>query len=297
MSQNEHETGHESSIKTPKQLITVVALAFLVPILIIVLLSQFVANIRSVDKDSPAMTPDAVAKRLKPVSDVAFADAGGGAAKEPRSGEEIYKSVCTACHSSGAAGAPKFGDKSDWAPRLKQGQKVLLDMAIKGKGAMPPRGGGSELSDLEVERAVIYMANQAGAKFKESAAPAPEKAAAPASEKAVAPAPEKAVAPAPEKAAAPAPEKAAAGASAAGKIVDGKQVFDATCVVCHGSGVAGAPKAGDKAAWAPRLKTGMNALYASALKGKGAMPPKGGNNALADADVKAAVDYLTGLAK
>ena len=273
MSQNEPETGHESPIKTPKQLITVVALAFLVPILIIVLLSQFVANIRSVDKDSPAMTPDAVAKRLKPVSDVAFADAGGGAAKEPRSGEEIYKSVCTACHSSGAAGAPKFGDKSDWAPRLKQGQKVLLDMAIKGKGAMPPRGGGSELSDLEVERAVIYMANQAGAKFKESAAPASEKAAA------------------------PAPEKAAAGASAAGKIVDGKQVFDATCVVCHGSGVAGAPKAGDKAAWAPRLKTGMNALYASALKGKGAMPPKGGNNALADADVKAAVDYLTGLAK
>jgi cytochrome c5 len=61
--------------------------------------------------------------------------------------------------------------------------------------------------------------------------------------------------------------------------------------------VAGAPKAGDKAAWAPRLKTGADALYASALKGKGAMPAKGGNNALADADVKAAVDYLTSLAK
>ena len=75
MSQNEHDAGHESPIKTPKQLITVVALAFLVPILIIVLLSQFFANLRSVNKDSPAMAYDAVAKRLKPVGDLAFADA------------------------------------------------------------------------------------------------------------------------------------------------------------------------------------------------------------------------------
>ena len=57
----------------------------------------------------------------------------------------------------------------------------------------------------------------------------------------------------------------------------GKSVYDATCTVCHAAGVAGAPKAGDKAAWAPRLKTGMDALYTSALKGKNAMPPKGGN--------------------
>jgi cytochrome c5 len=293
MSQNEHDSEHESPIKTPKQLITVIALAFLVPILLIVLLSQFVANIRSVDMESAAMSPDAVAKRLKPVGDLTFADAGGDAAKAPKSGEEVYKSVCTACHSSGAAGAPKLGDKSDWAPRLKTGQKTLLNSALKGKGAMPPRGG-ADSSDLEVERAVVYMANQAGAKFKEPAAAATEKtaAAAPAAEKTAT------SAPAAEKTAAPAPaaEKTAAAAPAAGK-TDGKKIFESTCVVCHGAGIARAPKAGDKAAWAPRLKSGMDALYASALKGKGAMPAKGGNNALADADVKAAVDYLASLAK
>jgi len=261
MSQNEHDAGHESPIKTPKQLITVVALAFLVPILIIVLLSQFFANIRSFDKDSPAMAYDAMAKRLKPVGDLAFADAAGSAAQGPRSGEQVYKTVCTACHASGAAGAPKFGDKDDWAKRLKEGQKKLVETAIKGVRAMPPRGGGADLSDLELERAVVYIANSAGAKFKEPAAPAPAKAAA-----------------------------------AAGK-PDGKAIYDSTCVACHAAGVAGAPKAGDKAAWAPRLKAGMETLYASALKGKGAMPIKGGNMALVDADIKAAVDYLAGLAK
>ena len=77
----------------------------------------------------------------------------------------------------------------------------------------------------------------------------------------------------------------------------GKATFDAVCSVCHGAGVAGAPKLAAKAAWAPRIKTGIEALHASALKGKGAMPPKGGNPALADADVKAAVDYMVAAAK
>ena len=262
MSQNEHDAGHESPIKTPKQLITVIALAFLVPILIIVMLSQFVANMRSVDRDSAAMSPDAVAKRLKPVGDLAFADTGGEAAQGPKSGEEIYKSVCSACHATGAAGAPKFGDKNDWAARLKEGQKMLVETAIKGAGAMPPRGGSAGLSDLDVERAVVFMANGSGGKFKEPAAAAKTAAAPAASDKA-----------------------------------DGKKIYEATCTACHGAGVAGAPKAGDKAAWASRLKAGTETLYASALKGKGAMPPKGGNSSLADADVKAAVDYLTSLAK
>jgi cytochrome c5 len=291
MSQNEHDTEHESAIKTPKQLITVIVLAFLVPILVITLLSQYVANIRSVDLGSPGMTPDAVAKRLKPAGDLGFADSDSTAAAGPKSGEDVYKSVCSACHASGAAGAPTFGDQKDWAARIKLGQRALLESALKGKGAMPARGGVVSLSDLEVERAVIFMANKAGATFKEPAAPAPEKAAA------AAPATEKSAvaAPAAEKAAPAVAEKAAA-APAAGK-ADGKKIFDTTCVVCHGAGIAGAPKAGDKAAWAPRLKSGMNALYTSALKGKNAMPPKGGNNALSDAEVKAAVDYLAGLAK
>lgn len=81
-------------------------------------------------------------------------------------------------------------------------------------------------------------------------------------------------------------------APAAGGKPDGKKVYDTTCMACHATGAANAPKLGDKAAWAPRIKTGTDALYASVLKGKGAMPPKGGNAGLADADVKAAVDYL-----
>ena len=90
---------------------------------------------------------------------------------------------------------------------------------------------------------------------------------------------------------------AAAAAKGGGDAAKGKSVYDATCAVCHGAGIAGAPKTGDKAAWAPRMKQGIPALYETAIKGKGAMPPKGGNNALADADVKAAVDFMVGQAK
>jgi len=112
----------------------------------------------------------------------------------------------------------------------------------------------------------------------------------------------KAAAPAPAaSAAAPAPVAPAAApaapAAAPSAKVDGKKTYDATCSVCHGTGVAGAPKFGDKAAWAPRLKTGMETLYASAIKGKAAMPAKGGNASLSDADVKAAVDYMAAAAK
>ncbi len=87
-----------------------------------------------------------------------------------------------------------------------------------------------------------------------------------------------------------------AAAPAAAK-VDGKAVYASTCTVCHAAGVAGAPKFGDKAAWAPRIKAGMDALHASALKGKGAMPPKGGNTSLSDAAVMAAVDYMVSQSK
>lgn len=80
-------------------------------------------------------------------------------------------------------------------------------------------------------------------------------------------------------------------------LADGKATYDATCAVCHAAGVANAPKLGDKAAWGPRIATGKDALYASAAKGKGAMPPKGGKADLSDADLKAAVDYMIAAAK
>jgi cytochrome c5 len=89
------------------------------------------------------------------------------------------------------------------------------------------------------------------------------------------------------------PAAAKGGAPAA----SGRTTYDTVCTACHSTGAAGAPKLGDKAAWAPRIKTGMDALHASALKGKGAMPPKGGNPALADDAVKAAVDYMVAASK
>ena len=101
-------------------------------------------------------------------------------------------------------------------------------------------------------------------------------------------------------AAATAPVVAAAippAAAAKGGAADGKKVYDATCTACHGTGVAGAPKLGDKAAWAPHIKGGMPHLYELAMKGKGAMPPKGGNSSLSEAEVKAAVDYMVAASK
>jgi cytochrome c oxidase subunit 2 len=92
-------------------------------------------------------------------------------------------------------------------------------------------------------------------------------------------------------------QQVAATSPAAGAKADGKATYDTTCTACHGTGAAGAPKLGDKAAWKPRLAQGMNTLYASALKGKGAMPPKGGNAALPDDAVKAAVDYMAAAGK
>ena len=163
----EHDE-HSSFIKTPQQLITVVLLAFVVPIFGIVMLVQLVVN--KPHADPAALAPEAVAARLQPVGKVEFGAAGAttGAAK---SGEEIVKEVCGACHVPGVANAPKLGDKAAWAPRLKQGLNGLLQSVVKGKGAMPPRAG-SSLSDEELAGAIVFMANQAGGNLK---APAPAK--------------------------------------------------------------------------------------------------------------------------
>ncbi|MCB1941020.1 MAG: cytochrome c5 family protein [Candidatus Accumulibacter sp.] len=86
-------------------------------------------------------------------------------------------------------------------------------------------------------------------------------------------------------------------AAADGQARDGAAIYNSICMACHASGVAGAPKAGDAAAWAPRIATGTDALVASVTNGKGAMPPKGGGSDLTDDEIKAAVAYLVGLAK
>ena len=88
-----------------------------------------------------------------------------------KTGEQVYQAQCAACHASGAAGAPKLADAAAWGPRVKSGADALLASALKGKGAMGAQGGG-DFSDYEIARAVVFMANQGGAKFDEPKAPA-----------------------------------------------------------------------------------------------------------------------------
>ena len=244
---------------------------------------------RSLQGD-PAMSDAAVAKRLQRVGELVVVDAS--APKVSKSGEEVYKGICAACHASGVLNAPKLGDKGAWASRIAQGYETLVKHAISGINQMPPKGGATDLSDFEVASTVAYMANSAGAKFSPPQEAAPAKTA----QTAVAPAQ-----PAAQSTAAAQPAAAPSGqtpaASAKADPAKGKSVYDSLCMACHAAGVAGAPKAGDKALWAPRIAQGVPTLYESALKGKGAMPPKGGNAALPDDDVKAAVDYLVSLAK
>jgi cytochrome c5 len=285
---------HDSAIKTPKQLIAAVVAGFLVPIICIILLVQYVANSDRAGAGSQSQTPEAIAERLKPVADEGFTLKDVNAPKQLQSGESVFKAVCAACHATGAAGAPKVGDTAAWAPRISQGFDTLAAHALKGFRAMPAKGGNPDLDDVEVERAIVYMANQSGAKFKEPEVKEAAPAAAPATTEASAPAATQPAAPA---AAAPAPAPAAPAAASADA---GKKLFESTCQACHGSGVAGAPKFGDKAAWAPRLKQGKATLYEHALKGfqgkSGVMPPKGGSSA-SDEEVKAAVDYMAAAAK
>jgi cytochrome c5 len=167
MSTIEHDE-HSSFIKTPQQLIVVILLAFLVPIIGIILLVQLVIGKPSADPG--ALEPQKVAERLQPVGRVEF----GAAPSAPgaRSGEEIVKSVCAACHQAGVAGAPKIGDAAEWGKRVKEGKGLpgLMAVATKGKGAMPPKGGAADLTDTELARAIVTMANQSGQNLKEPAA-------------------------------------------------------------------------------------------------------------------------------
>jgi len=263
---SEHDQ-HSSFIKTPQQLIVVLVAAFLVPIVGIILLVQLVVGRPGADPN--ALTPESVAARIQPIGKVEFG--APAAAPGARSGEEIVKAVCATCHQAGVANAPKLGDKAAWAPPIKQGLDAMVKNAITGIKAMPPRGGDASLTDTEVARAVAFMANQAGGKFKEPAGAKP--------------------------AAAASAEKPAATARAKPAAADGKAVYDKVCFACHAQSVAGSPKLGDKAAWAPRIQTGTDAMVATVIKGKGAMPPKAGNPSLSDAEIRAAVEFMAGQSK
>lgn len=168
-----------------------------------------------------------------------------------RSGKDVVDKVCAACHVTGAKGAPKIGDKKAWAPLASKGLSSLTESALKGVRNMPAHGGDLKLSDVEIERAIIYMVNQSGGHWVE---------------------PISGVSPAVER--------------------RGKQVVEARCVECHGSGKDGAPRIGDQAAWVPRLKNGVDFLVRSAINGHGPMPPRGGMADLTDSEIRGAIVYM-----
>ncbi|HXV07546.1 MAG TPA: c-type cytochrome [Burkholderiales bacterium] len=183
-----HIQEHASPIKNWKQVAVLAALAFVVPVLLIVSLVQIVTGGMRVDAGAPDMSEEAIAARIKPVGELNLGP--GGAAEAPataapaaplpapaaavqpaaaatapaaavRSGEEVHQQACAMCHVPGLAGAPRTGDKTAWQARIAQGKATLYEHAIKGFRTMPAKGGNLSLSDAEVRAAVDYLAAQA----------------------------------------------------------------------------------------------------------------------------------------
>jgi cytochrome c5/cytochrome c551/c552 len=293
---------HTSPIKTPKQLAIVLALAFLVPITLFVLLSQLVTGVR---RDDTGETEAMVLARIKPVGAVTLAGAPG--ARASMGGDQVFQAVCKTCHEAGIAGAPKVGDNAAWTGPIKKGYETLVQHALNGfqepGKVMPARGGNPDLSDVEVQRAVVYMANRSGANFKEPAEATPATAA-PASAAAAVPA-----APAPaapgsaasgSAASGPAASRSAAPATKAGAPLDlasGQAMMQKDgCAACHAvdKTIVGpaynqvaAKYRGDKTA-AARLEQKVKA-GGSGVWGPVPMPP---NSAVPDADIKALVSWI-----
>lgn len=174
------QDAHTGPIKNPKQLLLAVFFSFIAPILIIVGLVAYVvsgtqpAGTASSDLDLYGVSKDVrdrdVAERLKRIGAIEIRDANRPLAL----GEAVFKTQCVACHGSpGIPGAPHFGDAAAWGPRITQDYATLLEHALKGKGAMPAQGGG-DFEDLEIGRAVVYMANSGGGKFPVPDRPAAE---------------------------------------------------------------------------------------------------------------------------
>jgi cytochrome c5 len=282
MSNNDNE--YKGS--TIKQLILVIPGAILAFTLLISLIAKTSSVVGTPAAEVPQAVVTQVEENIKPVAtvEVAVADAGPHVDK---SGEEIVKAVCSACHATGLMGSPKIGDKGQWGPRIAQGYDTLISHALNGIRSMPARGGNAALTDGEIANAVAYMANQGGANFT----PPASKAAAPAEAKAAeAAAAAPAAKPAEKKAEAVAVVATAAPAASKGK--SGQEVYKAVCSMCHGGGLMGAPKFGDKDQWGPRIAQGHDTLVTHALKGIRMMPAKGGNADLSDDEVAGAVKYM-----
>ena len=168
-----------------------------------------------------------------------------------RSGKDVVEAVCSACHRTGARGAPMIGDKKAWSKLTSKGLTGLTQVALKGIRQMPPHGGNTALTDTEIKRAITHMVNQSGGHWTEPI----------------------------DKTTSPAERS-------------GEQVVQSRCAKCHETGVGGAPRIGDRQAWIPRVKHGLDAVVRSAIHGHGAMPPRGGMADLTDSEIRSAVVYM-----
>jgi cytochrome c5 len=254
---------------------------------------------------------NAIAERLAPVGQLCLQGQDCGTASAPPAaassgggdidGGDIYSNVCSACHETGAAGAPIRGDEEAWAERTEQGFATLLDHSINGIGAMPARGGNPNLSDEEMEAATKYMVEPvmdvsdvgSSASSDEEAADDEASAAteedAAGTEEEMASSAEESEGAAEEEMAAASEEEAATDSDSG---LDGEALYSSLgCVACHANGVAGAPLIGDAEAWGPRIEQGKDALYQSVFNGKGAMPPRGASQG-SDEEIMAVVDYM-----
>ena len=182
---------------------------------------------------------------------MAFAAPAPAAVPVNRSGQEVVDQVCSACHASGADGAPKIGSAKDWEPRERRGLSGLTKNALDGVRKMPPHGGHLALSDLEIKRAITYMVNHSGGSWVEPI----------------------------DRSAAPVERT-------------GAQIVQMQCVKCHGAGLNGAPRIGDKDAWIQRAHLGFDSVVRSAIHGHGAMPARGGMADLSDAEMRSAITYM-----
>ncbi|MDP2882338.1 MAG: c-type cytochrome [Azonexus sp.] len=176
-----------------------------------------------------------------------------------QSGEQVYQRVCAACHGPGPVAAPKLGDQAAWRPLLAEGQAVVTAHGWVGVREMPPRGGVPGLKLEEFGRAVAHMGRAAGADWQDPAG-------SPSLMKAIR---------AEEKARRKDVRQLMSLAKDQGR--SGAAVYEAVCRHCHESGVAGAPKKGNRADWRDLIKEGQSVLTAHAWVGVRAMPPRGGH--------------------
>jgi cytochrome c5 len=264
-------------------------ISVLVLISIVIFLAAQMVSLVTVVPDDGTRARVAAEERIAPVARVAVADPSKQEVEvAQQSPEQIYTSVCAACHEAGVLEAPKTGSKEDWEPRFAQGLDTLVEHAVNGINAMPAKGGNPNLSDDDIRQTIVYMLEKSDIQVGDSVA-----AEAPETQMATAEAPT----PAPE-ATEPQSQDAVAGAMTDSivpsdlDLQQGEQVYGAVCSACHANGLAGAPTTGDKDAWASRLGKGWDTLVKHSINGFNAMPAKGGRVDLPDDQIISAVGYL-----